>query len=376
MTTSRRTTEETLPATGLDDVVAARTRLSRVEGEAGRLTIAGYPVEAIAPRLSFEEVVHLLWHDQVPDARERRDLEAELRRAAELPGTVVDLLRSAAASGALPMDALRVGVAALALRDVEPVALVGALPAVVAAHWRLLHGREPLPPREDLALAGNYLYLLRGEAPRPEESRGLETYLNTVVDHGMNASTFTARVITSTASDLGSAIEGALGALKGPLHGGAPGPALAALQALRSKGEGLDERTREWVRTTVRDGGRVMGFGHRVYRVRDPRADVLLAAARDLLDGTGLYGDALVFERAVLETLEELKPGRRLQTNVEFATALLLHGLGLDERLFTPTFAVGRAVGWVAHVEEQRREGRLMRPRAQYVGPEGRTLPG
>ncbi|MEM6567951.1 MAG: citrate/2-methylcitrate synthase [Planctomycetota bacterium] len=361
--------------TGLENVVAARTRLSRVEGEAGRLTIAGYPVEEIAPRLTFEEVAHLLWHDRLPDAVERRGLEDAFRSAATLPEPVLDILRAAALEDAAPMDALRAGVASLCLRQPGPAGLIGALPAIVAAHWRLQSGREPIRPRDDLALAGNFLYLLRGEGPSAAEARGMETYLNTVVDHGMNASTFTARVITSTASDLGSAIEGALGALKGPLHGGAPGPALAALQELRAGGEDLDARTRAWVRATVADGGRIMGFGHRVYRVRDPRADVLLGAARDLLAGTGLYDDALVFERAVLETHAELKPGRRLATNVEFATALLLHGIGLNDPLFTPAFAVGRAVGWVAHIEEQRREGRLIRPRAEYVGPEGLALP-
>jgi citrate synthase len=189
----------------------------------------------------------------------------------------------------------------------------------------------------------------------------------------MNASTFTARVIASTGSDLGSAIEGALGALKGPLHGGAPGPALEALLRLRAQGGSIDAATRAWVREQIAAGERIMGFGHAVYRVRDPRADVLSAAALELLAGSGLHEDARTHERAVLDTLRELKPGRTIATNVEFYTALLLHGLGLPSPMFTPTFAVGRIAGWVAHVAEQRATGRLIRPGVAYVGAEGRS---
>jgi citrate synthase len=208
--------------------------------------------------------------------------------------------------------------------------------------------------------------MLSGEEPSPERVRGLETYLNTVVDHGLNASTFTARVIVSTGSDLVSAIVGAIGALKGPLHGGAPGPALDMVFEI-----GSPERAEPWLREKMARGERLMGFGHRVYKVRDPRADVLAEAAELMFHAGGdmkLYELAKEVERTALEVLEEMKPGRRLQTNVEFYTALLLHGLGLSADLFTPTFAIGRVVGWIAHAFEQRRTGRLIRPQSVYTG--------
>jgi citrate synthase len=197
--------------------------------------------------------------------------------------------------------------------------------------------------------------------------RGLETYLNTVVDHGLNASTFTARVITSTGSDLVSAVVGALGALKGPLHGGAAGPALDMVFEIgdTSRAEGV-------LRNKLEAGEKLMGFGHRVYRVRDPRAEVLAKAAERMFTRAGdmqLYNLARSVEAEALRLLEEYKPGRRLQTNVEFYTALLLHGLGLDEELFTPTFAVSRVSGWIAHALEQRSANRIIRPQSEYVGP-------
>ncbi len=347
------------PTAGLDGVVAATTRLSKVDGAHGRLWIAGYPVGEIAPRATFEEVCFLLWNDRRPDANEAQALGARLYDAA---ASIHE-----APPGLAPMDALRAGIAAQDSED--PAHYVGVIPALVA---HAIHAR-PLAPVPHLGHAANTLRMLRGEDPGPSAARALETYLNTVVDHGMNASTFTARVIASTRSDLASAVTGAIGALKGPLHGGAPGPALASLQTLRAKTGDLATNTRAWAARVIDDGERIMGFGHRVYRVRDPRADVLGAAAQEALAGTGLYEDAKTFESAVLEVLAAKKPGRSIQTNVEFYTALLLHGLGLQAEWFTPVFAVGRVAGWVGHVLEQRREGRLLRPLAQYVGALDRT---
>jgi citrate synthase len=212
--------------------------------------------------------------------------------------------------------------------------------------------------------------MLSGDAPDAERVRGLETSLNTVIDHGLNASTFTARVITSTGSDLVSAVVGAIGALKGPLHGGAPGPALETVFEI-----GDASRAEAMLRAKIEAGERLMGFGHRVYKVRDPRADVLAAAAERLFTRGGdmrLYTLARAVEATALRLLEEYKPGRRLQTNVEFYTALLLHGLGLDVPSFTPTFAISRTSGWIAHALEQREAGRLIRPRSEYVGPRDR----
>jgi citrate synthase len=270
------------------------------------------------------------------------------------------------------MDALRMAAATLDLDDppagVESQArqLAARLPTAVAAYWRLLQGQDPVAPRADLGHAANYLYMLRGEAPSAAEARAAETYLNTVVDHGLNASTFTARVIVSTRSDLTSAVTGAVGALKGPLHGGAPGPALDTVLAI-----GTAEHAEPYLRALLERGERLMGFGHRVYKVRDPRAEVLSAAAENLYEADGdmtLYRLARHVEETAVRLLAEYKPGRRLQTNVEFYTALLLHGLGLDTTLFSPTFAVGRVGGWLAHCLEQQASGRLLRPKAHYVG--------
>jgi citrate synthase len=263
------------------------------------------------------------------------------------------------------MDALRAGVARLEGDDARMI--LWSCPAIVAAHWRERQGLEPVAPREDLGFAANYLWMLNGVEPHAEVVRGLETYLNTVVDHGLNASTFTARVIASTGSDLVSAVTGAIGALKGPLHGGAPGPALDTVFEI-----GDAARAEEVLRRKIESGERLMGFGHRVYKVRDPRADVLAAAAERMFTRAGdmhLYELARAVERTALRLLEEYKPGRRLQTNVEFYTALLLHGIGLDTELFTPTFAISRVAGWIAHCFEQRKVGRLIRPQSVYVGP-------
>jgi citrate synthase len=320
-------------------------------------------------------VAWLLLHDRLPDATEEESFAAEIGQQRALDPSTLALLAQAAQANAAPIDALRLGVAALGVHG-EPSAtrLLGALPSLVASYARLAAGQEPIAPDPSLAAGANFLYQLRGERAEPRAERALETYWNTVVDHGLNASTFTARVIASTGSDLGSSIEGALGALKGPLHGGAPGPALGALLALRAEGGDLAARTRSWVEAEVGAGRRIMGFGHRVYRVRDPRADVLRVAAARLLEGSDLLASAEVHEAAVLETLRRLKPERELATNVEFYTALLLHGLGLPPELFTPVFALGRVAGWIAHVAEQSAHGRLIRPDALYVGATGRTL--
>ena len=332
---------------GLEGVVAAETSLSMVDGERGELIIAGYPVEELAPNATFEQTVSLLG---VSPAGDRT-----------LPPIGLEVLRASARRGDDPMDALRAAAGVL-LSD----QLFAAFPTIVAAYWRLLHQQEPIAPRADLRHAANYLYMLGGEAPSGERVRALETYLNTVIDHGLNASTFTARVITSTGSDLVSAIVGAVGALKGPLHGGAPGPALDMVFEI-----GKPERAESILRKKIESGERLMGFGHRVYKVRDPRADVLAAAAERLLRGDRLYDLAKTVEKTAIGLLEEYKPGRHLQTNVEFYTALLLHGIGLETPLFTPTFAISRVAGWIAHCLEQRRANRIIRPQSVYVGPRG-----
>jgi citrate synthase len=355
---------------GLDGVVAASTRLSHVDGERGELLIAGFRVGDLAEHATFEETTWLLWHGDLPSAQQLDAFRSALAAERALPAATVSLLRECARRSVEPMDALRIAAGTISLESNEAIAIVSRFPTIVATFWRVQRGVEPLAPRRDLNHAANFLYMLNGEDPDPERVRALETYLNTVVDHGLNASTFTTRVITSTGSDLVSSVVGALGALKGPLHGGAPGPALDMVFEI---GEG--SRAEEILRKKLAAGEKLMGFGHRIYRVRDPRAEVLAAAAERLYTRAGdlsLYALARSVEATAIRLLEEYKPGRRLQTNVEFYTALLLHGLGLDVSLFTSTFAVSRVSGWIAHALEQRRENRIIRPQSEYSGPRGR----
>ncbi|WP_273887629.1 citrate synthase/methylcitrate synthase [Rubrobacter naiadicus] len=363
-------------APGLEGVVAAKTRLSSVDGERGELVISGFPVEELAGRASFEEVLYLLWNDELPDAKRLMELRRGLAARRTLPRAALEVLREAAREKSPAMEALLMACSTLSL-DVpkgdlreSALALVARFPVIVAAYWRLRLGEEPVEPDPELGHAANYLYMLSGEEPEEEQARALETYLNTAVDHGLNASTFTARVIVSTRSDLVSAVTGAVGALKGPLHGGAPGPALDMVFEVGEK-----ERAEGYLREKLERGERLMGFGHRVYRVRDPRADVLASAAKRLYAteaDTELYELAMHVENVALRLLEEYKPGRSLKTNVEFYTALLLHGLGMPSELFAPTFAVSRVAGWTAHCLEQLESGRIVRPQSEYVGVKDR----
>jgi citrate synthase len=345
---------------GLEGVVAAETHLSHVDGERGELIVAGHRLEDLAG-YEYEDVVAELW--------EAAGVERQARVVAlPLTASTLALLRAAAERGVPPMDALRMAAGTLGAEDDLTAArqLVGSFPTIVAAYARMLRRAEPLAPRANLGLAGNYLYMLTGAEPHEELVRGLNAYITTVADHGLNASTFAARVITSTGSDFVSAVTGAVGALKGPLHGGAPGPALDTVFEI-----GSAERAERVLREKIARGERLMGFGHRIYKVRDPRADVLAAAAARMFERAGdlrLYELARAVEAAALRLLEEHKPGRRLKTNVEFYTALLLHGLGLQAAFFTPTFAIGRVAGWTAHCFEQRALGRLIRPQSVYVG--------
>jgi citrate synthase len=356
--------------TGLEGVVAAATALSHVDGERGELVIAGYPIDEIAEHATFEETTWLLWHGDLPAARQLEAFRAELSQSRGVPPATIALLRECARGGLDAMETLRVAAGTLSLLSDDAIGIVARFPTIVASYWRLRQGGEPIAPRADLSHAANFLYMLSGRLPGPEQVRGLETYLNTVVDHGLSASTFTARVIVSTGSDLVSAVVSALGAMKGPLHGGAPGPALNLVFEI-----GEPSRAERVLRSKLDAGERLMGFGHRVYKVRDPRADVLAKAAERLFTRGGdmsLYSLARSVEEEAIRLLDIYKPGRRLRTNVEFYTALLLHGLGLDVPLFTPTFSMSRVSGWIAHAFEQRRTNRIIRPQSVYVGPRDR----
>ena len=358
---------------GLEGIVAATTRLSHVDGEAGQLILAGYAVEDLAPNATFEEVAYLFLHGRLPEPSERAAFARDLAARRALPRVALEVLREAASLNTPVIDALRMATSLLSLGRKEgplddAMTAIASFPTIVGSYWRVLNRETPVAIRPDLSHAAHYLHQLFGIEPSLERARALETYLNTVSDHGLNASTFAARVIISTRSDVISAITGAVGALKGPLHGGAPGALDMVFEI------GTPERAEAFIRAKLDRGERIMGFGHRVYRVRDPRADVLAQAAERFFSSGGdkrLYDLARTVEATALRLLREHKPDRRLDTNVEFYTALLLHGLGLPTQLFTPTFAVGRVVGWSAHCLEQLAEGKLIRPQSVYVGPRG-----
>lgn len=360
---------------GLEGVVAAETRLSHVDGQKGELIIGGFPLEELAGDATFEEVVFLLWQGDLPTPQQLTTFQQQLAHLRAIPAAVTDLLAAAAQQGVPTMTALRMAAGALDLDSPaeeenlpQAARLLARLPTIVATYWRLRQGQIPIAPDTTLSHAANYLYMLTGQQPTAAQVRGLEAYLNTVVDHGLNASTFAARVIIATDTDLTSALVGALGALKGPLHGGAPGPALDMVFEI-----GQAERAESYLRAKLERGERLMGFGHRIYKVRDPRAEMLSRAAEKMFRAgggdLGLYTLAKSVEETAVQLLAEYKPGRNLQTNVEFYTALLLHGLGLDTDLFTPTFAISRAAGWLAHCFEQQATGRLIRPQSRYIGP-------
>jgi citrate synthase len=371
---------------GLDGVVAAQTRLSHVDGLGGELIIAGYELKELAGRVSFEEAAHLLWKGALPTHAELSALRTEMSALRKLPAETVNVLRAAAKAPAI--DALRMACATLSLDlpnadDISPAAdlaeakvLTARFPTIVAAHTRLAAGQEPIEPRADLALAANFLYMVLGREPDAIAARSLDTYWVTVMDHGMNASTFTARVIASTRSDMVSAVTGAIGALKGPLHGGAPGPVLDMLVEI-----GSAANAEAWLKKELAAGRRIMGFGHRVYKVRDPRAEVLSRVAEEMggaqLQNRALFDLARSVEQTALRVLDEHKPGRNLRTNVEFYTALVLQSLGLKPKSFVAMFACGRVAGWCAHVIEQHGADRLIRPQSEYVGPRGlKVAPG
>ena len=348
----------TITSNGLEGIVVADTMISEVDGERGRLVIAGHDVERFALSTTFEDAVVAVL---TAGGSKISDPKLGLARAAafELVPRLGDAL-------ALPdaMDALRTSLGHLRPTGddtADAIAAIGAAPVFVAAWHRTKSGAAPVAPDPSASHAADYLRMTTGATSSPAAVKALDAYLVTVIDHGMSASTFTARVITSTASDLVSAIVGAVGALKGPLHGGAPGPVLDMLDAI-----GAPDAAEPWLLAELAAGRRIMGMGHRVYRVRDPRAAVLEAAVRPL--ASRRLDLARAVETAASKILRERKPDRALAANVEFYTAVLLDAVGLPRDQFAATFAVSRTAGWCAHVLEQRRTGRLIRPASRYIG--------
>jgi len=356
---------------GLDGVPAAETVLSHVDGERGELIIAGEHVRNLAGKSSFEGVTARLWNgatgkapneaQALNEANVRASLGAARERAfARLP----DLLP--ATRGMSVVDGFRAVVAGLRAENglEHEATIVGAFPVIAGALVQRAKGNDPVAPDPTLGHAADTLKMLRGREAEPREITALDSYFVTVCDHGMNASTFATRVVASTQADLFAAVAAGYCALTGPLHGGAPEPVLEMLDAI-----GTRERIKPWVDDALSRGERLMGFGHRIYRVRDPRADVLKAAiGRLAADGADLpfAGEVEAYIRAALR---KKNPDRPLETNVEFFTAILLDALKIPRQAFTPIFAVARAAGWTAHAREQQLTGRLIRPSSSYVGP-------
>jgi citrate synthase len=365
-------------ARGLEGIVAAATNIAEVDGEKGKLTLRGYDISELSGKVVFEEVCYLLWYGKLPNKTEFDALDAEMKAARALPEPVLNAIKDFAPH-AEGMHALRMGVSLLSIGDdtVDSLDVEGArkraarlqaqIPAIVAHCYRIKQGKEIVLPKPEHGLAAGFLYMLEGEEPSEARVAGLNAYLVAVAEHGLNASTFTGRVVTSTDSDMVSALTAAVGALKGPKHGGVPGPVLKMLQAI-----GTPDNADAFIRNEMTSGRRIMGFGHRVYKVRDPRAELLSDAAEKMAETTGdrsLLELTKAVEDTTVKVLAELKPGRDLYANVELYAALILHAVGVPSELFTPIFAIGRTSGWTAHMIDQLEDQRLIRPASVYVGP-------
>jgi citrate synthase len=356
---------------GLEGIVAAQTAISMVDGANGRLVYRGYVIADLAEEMSFEEVAYLMWHGELPNRVQLDGLTNELAASRSLTQAATIAL-DALPKDTDPMDVLR---SVVSVQGVEhklekptvPLAIhaTGSFPTILATFHRSQQGLAPVKPRADLGHAANYLYMLNGKEASPELVRALNTYLVLLADHGMNASTFVARVIASTDSDLASCLVGAIGALKGPAHGGAPSAVMDQLEKI-----GTAENAERWMRAARKEKVRFMGFGHRIYRTYDPRAKILKELCARL--NPKFYELASKVEETALMILHEEHPERPQATNVEFYSAGVLQAIGLPKEYFPPTFAVSRASGWTAHVLEQSANNRLIRPQSEYIGPEPR----
>ena len=363
---------------GLAGVVVADTVVGDVRGQEGFYHYRQYSARELADKRTLEDVWYLLFDGNLPDAAQRASFAEEIRPLRELPDVVRPLLPAIAHAGEdfQPLDALRSAVsltaATLGYRPslditadtlrADALRLCALIPTLCAALFRLRRREDPVEPDAELTHAANYLWMLTGRRPEVDHARAVEQYLISTVDHGFNVSTFTARVITSTGADVGAAVVGAIGALSGPLHGAAPSRALDMLEAI-----GEPARAEEWIRREVTAGGRIMGFGHRIYKTEDPRSALLRELAQRL--GGDKAEFAATVERTIVEVLAELKPGRELYANVEFYAGVVMERCGIPPAMFTPTFACSRVIGWCANILEQASDNRIIRPSARYVGP-------
>lgn len=366
------TTVTTQPsAGGLEGVVVAESEISYVDGQEGRLVYRGFSIEDLAERSTFEETTKLLLDGELPSEAELAAFRIALAAERALDERTLDTIRGFPAD-AEPMAALRTAVSALGLVDPDrgddgpdatrrkAIRLIARLPAIVAACDRARRGEDPVVPRADLGHAASFLHQLRGEAPDPEDARILDVCLILHAEHGMNASTFSARVTAATLSDIHSAVTSAIGTLKGPLHGGANQEVMKMLLEIDARGIEPAAHVRE----LLAGGRKVMGFGHRVYRTMDPRAPILRRFSQSLGERTG----DLRWYRMSEEIVDAMRAEKGIDPNVDFFSASTYHALGIPADLFTPLFAIARVSGWAAHVEAQYARNRLIRPRAKYVG--------
>ncbi|MGF2616211.1 citrate synthase/methylcitrate synthase [Rossellomorea vietnamensis] len=354
---------------GLKGIIAAQTKISHIDGEKGILIYRGREIREIAEKLSFEEGAFLLWKGYLPSKDELRDMDRQLKQNRNLSPAMKDVISS------LPhdmdmMSVLRTAVSAEGSLQYfwkpstdQAIRLTAVIPTIIAFRNSLIAKRPFKEPNKELGHVANYLFMLTGDTPSNAVVTALETYMILTMEHGMNASAFSARVTASTESDMVSAITSAIGTMKGPLHGGAPSGVIDLLEEI-----GTPERAEIVIREKLEKGEKLMGFGHRVYKTHDPRA---IALRNKLLESSGADNSldlALHVEETAIEVLQEVKPGRALYTNVEFYAAAIMKSINLEAELFTPTFTASRIVGWTAHVLEQAENNVIFRPQSEYVG--------
>ena len=371
---------------GLEGVLVAESELSDIDGDAGKLIYRGYDITDLAQEASYEEVLHLLWKGELPDEEQLDAFTEAMAEERTVSAGVLETLSSLAEADEQPMAALRTGVSMLSAaepeRDADPEDLdvarrkgrriVAKIPTLLAAYDRLRRGEEPIDPRTDLSLAGNFLYMLTGEEPGEVAEETFDMALILHADHGLNASTFTSMVIASTRADLYSAVTGGISALSGPLHGGANQDVMEVLKEL----DDSSKEPLEWVKDRIDSGGRIPGWGHRVYDVKDPRAEILQSKLDDLAESTG-ESKWLDYTTTIEEYLTEEMglPEKGIAPNVDYYSGSVYYELGIPIDMYTPMFAMSRSGGWVAHVLEYWQDNRLIRPRGRYVGPNSRSFP-
>lgn len=356
---------------GLKGVVAAQTAISHVDGAHGKLLYRGYDIGSITKSYSFEETAYFLWYEEFPDETQLAELKKSLTRHRNLSDQVVRVIDCLPKEMDL-MSVIRTAISAEGTKEygwkpaiAQAIRFTAMVPSIIAYRIRKQDGLPILEPREDLNHVENYLYMINGTLPLKAHSEALEAYMILTLEHGMNASTFSARVTASTESDLVSAVTSAIGTMKGPLHGGAPSAVIDLLDEIAKAGD-----VEKVLRERLSRGEKLMGFGHRVYKTHDPRAMALKDRLLKVSGKDPWFDLALETEEKAIALLQEYKPGRSLYTNVEFYAAAIMKAIHLDSELFTPTFTASRIVGWTAHVIEQAADNTIFRPESMYVGPD------